>query len=101
MRIGIDADVVAEMRKATAGAVPILNILTFGQTGSEKTYQATRRNDERCQYPFHRPSRMPHEHLLYSPVEYSSRDLALFTFRSRARHVNVYWAKAEESRASG
>ena len=90
MRIGIDADVVAEVREATAGAVMILNNATLSQAGHGRQCQARHCDRERCQCPLHRLSRMPQYDSLYSPVEHSSRDLVLFTFRSRARHMSIY-----------
>jgi hypothetical protein len=46
MRIGIDADVVAEVGEAPAGAVPMLNHFALGRTDSEKPSQTTRRDGE-------------------------------------------------------
>jgi len=89
MRVGIDAEVVAEMSEPTAGAVLVLDRLTFGQTDSEKAHQATHYHSDRNQYPLHGLLRMTHNDSLYSPVGYSYRDLVLFTFHSRTRPMNT------------
>jgi hypothetical protein len=53
MWIGIDADVVAEVREAAAGAVMILNNATLGQADPGRQNQTRGSDGERCEYPMH------------------------------------------------